>query len=128
MDPPPARVCTPGSRLTYAEREEISRALRARASYRAIARRLGRGKRPQPLVTSAVAKRRSASHPAVARWIEDARQQRGIEACKAFFAFPEPQRRRLRSTNGLERLNEELERRTRVVRLRAQPDASIIDE
>jgi putative transposase len=31
------------------------------------------------------------------------------------FAFPEPQRRRLRTANGLERLNREIKRQTRVV-------------
>lgn len=54
----------------------------------------------------------SASHPAVARWIEE-----GIEATLACFSFPESQRRRIRSTNGLERFNQELKRRTRVVRI-----------
>jgi len=61
---------------------------------------------------SGVVERWSASHPAVARWIED-----GIEDTLACFAFPEPHRRRIRSTNGLERFNEELKRRTRVVRI-----------
>jgi putative transposase len=40
-----------------------------------------------------------------------------IEACFAIFAFPPPHRVRLRTTNGVERLNEELKRRTRVVRI-----------
>ena len=32
-------------------------------------------------------------------------------------AFPESHRRRIRTTNGLERLNQEIKRRTRVVRI-----------
>ena len=59
-----------------------------------------------------VVERWSASHPAVAEWLET-----GIEATLACFAFPEPHRRRIRSTNGLERFNQELKRRTRVVRI-----------
>ena len=59
-----------------------------------------------------VVERWSASHPAVAEWLEV-----GIEATLACFAFPEPHRRRIRSTNGLERFNQELRRRTRVVRI-----------
>src|SRR5690606_13287092 len=62
-----------------------------------------------------VVERWSASHPAVAEWIEA-----GIEATLACFSFPEPHRRRIRSTNGLERFNQELKCRTRVVRFRAQ--------
>ena len=55
-----------------------------------------------------VVQRWSASHAALAEWIED-----GIETCLACYAFPEPHRRRVRSTNGLERFNQELKRRTR---------------
>ena len=35
----------------------------------------------------------------------------------AYFAFPEAHRRRIRSTNGVERFNQEIKRRTRVVRI-----------
>ena len=59
-----------------------------------------------------VVERWSASHPVVAAWIEA-----GIEQTLACFSFPEPHRRRIRSTNGLERFNQELKRRTRVVRI-----------
>ncbi len=59
-----------------------------------------------------VVERWSASHPAVAAWLEE-----GIEATLVCFAFPEPHRRRIRSANGLERFNQELKRRTRVVRI-----------
>ncbi len=67
-----------------------------------------------------VVQRWSASHAALAEWIED-----GIETCLACFAFPEPHRRRVRSTNGLERFNQELKRRTRVVRIFPNADACL---
>jgi len=50
------------------------------------------------------------THPAVARMLEEA-----IEDCFACLAFPLAHRARIRTTNGLERLNEEIKRRTRVV-------------
>jgi putative transposase len=53
-----------------------------------------------------------ASHPRVAAKIEEE-----IEDCLACYAFPAAHRPRIRTTNGLERLNEELKRRTRVVRI-----------
>jgi putative transposase len=69
--------------------------------------------RQQALTTvEAVAARWEASHPAVARLIEE-----GVEDCLACLAFPLLHRARIRSTNGLERLNEEIKRRTRVVRI-----------
>jgi transposase-like protein len=37
--------------------------------------------------------------------------------CLSCLAFPESHRRRMRTTNGLERLNQEIKRRTRVVRI-----------
>jgi putative transposase len=40
-----------------------------------------------------------------------------IEECLACLSFPESHRRRIRTTNGLERLNQEIKRRTRVVRI-----------
>ena len=53
-----------------------------------------------------------ASHPAVAAKLETE-----IEDCLACYEVPAPHRPRLRTTNGLERLNQELKRRTRVVRI-----------
>lgn len=52
------------------------------------------------------------SHPGVAEHVEE-----HIEECLACLAFPECHRRRIRTTNGLERFNQELKRRTRVVRI-----------
>ena len=40
-----------------------------------------------------------------------------IEECLSCLAFPEPHRRRIRTTNGLERLSQEIKRRSRVVRI-----------
>ncbi len=40
-----------------------------------------------------------------------------IEECLTCLAFPESHRRRIRTTNGLERFNQEIKRRTRVVRI-----------
>lgn len=49
------------------------------------------------------------SSPKLSAWMEA-----NVPQALAVFAFPESHRRRLRTTNGLERLNEELKRRTRV--------------
>ena len=40
-----------------------------------------------------------------------------LEECLTCLAFPESHSRRIRTTNGLERLNQEIKRRTRVVRI-----------
>jgi putative transposase len=52
------------------------------------------------------------SHPRVATALED-----DLEECLACYAVPAAHRVRLRTTNGLERFNQELKRRTRVVRI-----------
>ena len=61
-------------------------------------------------VAEAVAARWERTHPAVARSMDE-----GIEDCLACLAFPFAHRARIRTTNGMERLNEEIKRRTRVV-------------
>ena len=77
--------------------------------------------REQALATAeAVAARWEASHPAVARLLEEA-----IEDCLACLAFPLAHRARIRTTNGLERLNEEIKRRTRVVRIFPNAEACL---
>jgi len=53
-----------------------------------------------------------ATHPTVARSLEEE-----SEACFACLAFPLAHQARIRTTNGLERFNQELKRRTRVVRI-----------
>lgn len=53
-----------------------------------------------------------ASHPKVARSLEEE-----SEACFTCLAFPLAHQARIRTTNGLERFNQELKRRTRVVRI-----------
>jgi transposase-like protein len=52
----------------------------------------------------------SQSAARLADWLETS-----LPECLTVFAFPEAQRRRLRTANGLERLNREIKRRTRVV-------------
>ena len=71
-------------------------------------------------IAEAVAARWEAFHPAVARLIEE-----GVEDCLACLAFPLAHRARIRTTNGLERLNEEIKRRTRVVRIFPNADACL---
>jgi putative transposase len=63
-----------------------------------------------------VVDRWTPSHPKLAEWLETA-----LEDGLACFAFPEAHRRRIRSTIGLERFNQELKRRTRVVRIFPNP-------
>ncbi len=48
-----------------------------------------------------------------------------IEECLSCLAFPESHRRRIRTTNGQERLNQEIKRRTRVVRIFPNPQACL---
>lgn len=58
--------------------------------------------------------------PALAVTLED-----DLEACLACYAFPAAHRSRIRATNGLERLNQELKRRTRVVRIFPNRDSLV---
>ncbi len=55
---------------------------------------------------------RRKGHPKVGEHLEEY-----AEECLTCLAFPESHRRRIRTTNGLERLNQEIKRRTRVVRI-----------
>jgi putative transposase len=63
-------------------------------------------------LASELADRWRGSHPGVAEHVEE-----HIEECLTCLAFPEGHRKRIRTTNGLERFNQELKRRTRVVRI-----------
>src|SRR5204863_4234415 len=53
-----------------------------------------------------------SSYPAVATMLEEE-----LDDCLACYYLPASHRLRVRTTNGLERLNQELKRRTRVVRI-----------
>jgi putative transposase len=64
------------------------------------------------IASSAAEKWREEGHEKVAAHIEE-----HVEECLTCLAFPESHRRRIRTTNGLERLNQEIKRRTRVVRI-----------
>ena len=73
---------------------------------------------------------RQAAQEVVARWEAKAPQvvralEEGLEDCLAVLDLPEIHRRRLHSTNLLERVMEELKRRTRVVGI--FPDEGSLD-
>ena len=63
-------------------------------------------------LVSRVADKWRETHPKVSDHIEE-----HIEGCLTCLHFPEAHRRRIRTTNSLERLNQEIKRRTRVVRI-----------
>jgi putative transposase len=88
----------------YAKRKDLAAQLRAifAATSRDTALRLA----------SELADRWRESHPKVAEHLEE-----HVEECLSCLAFPESHRRRIRTTNGQERLNQEIKRRTRVVRI-----------
>jgi transposase-like protein len=89
----------------YADRKELAADLRAIFAAPA---------REQALTLAAgVSERwRKKGNEKVAERIEE-----HVEECLSCLAFPEGHRRRIRTTNGLERLNQEIKRRTRVVRI-----------
>jgi transposase-like protein len=72
------------------------------------------------LLAEELADRWRPSHPKVAEHLEE-----HIEECLSCLAFPESHRRRIRTTNGQERLNQEIKRRTRVVRIFPNPEACL---
>ncbi len=88
----------------YARRKDLAAELRAifAATSRDTALRLA----------SELADRWRESHPKVAEHVEESGEE-----CLSCLSFPESHRRRIRTTNGLERLNQEIKRRTRVVRI-----------
>src|SRR5690625_2368783 len=67
-----------------------------------------------------VAGRWRQTHPSVAEKLEE-----DLEATLTCFAFPTSHQKRIRTTNGLERLNQEIKRRTRVVRIFPNPDSCL---
>jgi putative transposase len=64
------------------------------------------------IASSAAEKWRERGYAKVAEHIEE-----HVEECLACLAFPESHRRRIRTTNSQVRLNQEIKRRTRVVRI-----------
>lgn len=61
-----------------------------------------------------------AKEPALAEWLEV--EGEDTLAC---FHFPPEHRKRIRTTNGLERVNQEIKRRTRVVRIFPNPESCL---
>jgi hypothetical protein len=92
--------------VSYASRKELG------ADLRAIFSAPAKGQVLQ--IASSVAQkwRRKKVNEKLAEHIEE-----HLEECLTCLAFPESHRRRIRTTNGLERLNLEIKRRTRVVRI-----------
>jgi len=88
----------------YAGRKELAEELRG--VFAAPSREVALG------LASELAARWRGSHPRIAEHLEE-----HIEQCLTCLGFPEAHRRRIRTTNGLERLNQEIKRRTRVVRI-----------
>src|SRR5215210_6801259 len=72
------------------------------------------------IASSVAEKWREKGSPKVAEHLEE-----HVEECLSCLAFPEPHRRRICTTNGLERLNQEIKRRTRVVRIFPNPEACL---
>jgi len=91
--------------VSYASRKELASDLRA--IFAAPAR-----EQALQIASSVATKWRGKGNEKVAEHVEE-----HLEECLACLAFPEGHRRRIRTTNGLERLNQEIKRRTRVVRI-----------
>jgi putative transposase len=72
------------------------------------------------LFAEELADRWRPSHPKVSEHLEE-----HVEECLTCLSFPASHRRRIRTTNGLERFNQELRRRTRVVRIFPNPEACL---
>jgi len=89
----------------HANRKELAADLRA--IFAAPAR-----KQALQIASSVAEKWREKGNEKVACHIEE-----HVEECLACLCFPESHRRRIRTTNSLERFNQELKRRTRVVRI-----------
>ena len=91
--------------VSFAKRKELGADLRG--IFAATSREQALG------IASSVAKKwREKCNEKVAEHLEE-----HVEECLACLPFPESHRRRIRTTNGLERLNQEIKRRTSVVRI-----------
>src|SRR5215208_5463322 len=91
--------------VSFAKRKELA------ADLRAIFAAPDREQALQ-IASSVAQKWRRKGNEKVAEHVEE-----HLEECLTCLAFPESHRRRIRTTNGLERLNQEIKRRTRVVRI-----------
>jgi putative transposase len=91
--------------VSYANRKELAADLRG--IFAAPDRRSA-----LKLASSVAEKWRQKGHEKVAEHVEER-----MEDSLSCLAFPESHRRRIRTTSGLERLNQEIKRRTRVVRI-----------
>jgi transposase-like protein len=92
-------------RVSYANRKELAADLRG--IFASPDRRSA-----LKLASSVAEKWCQKGHEKVAEHVEE-----HMEDSLSCLAFPESHRRRIRTTNGLERLNQEIKRRTRVVRI-----------
>jgi putative transposase len=97
----------------HAKRKELASDLRAVFAAPALEPAL-------KIACSVAEKWRQKGSPKVSEHLEE-----HIEECLSCLAFPESHRRRIRTTNGLERLNQEIKRRTRVVRIFPNPEACL---
>jgi putative transposase len=95
--------------VSYADRKELAADLRG--VFSAPDRRSA-----LKLASSVADKWRRKGNGKVAEHLEEHLEEH-IEDSLSCLAFPESHRRRIRTTNGLERLNQEIKRRTRVVRI-----------
>src|SRR5215207_4892499 len=91
--------------VSAAKRKELASDLRA--IFSATSREQAFG-----IASSVAQKWRQKGNEKVAEHLEE-----HLEECLTCLTFPESHRRRIRTTNGLERLNQEIKRRTRVVRI-----------
>lgn len=91
--------------VSYASRKELGADLRAIFAAPAKEQAL-------QIASSVAQKWRKKGNEKVAEHVEE-----HLEECLTCLTFPESHRRRIRTTNGLERLNQEIKRRTRVVRI-----------
>ncbi len=97
----------------HARRKELGEDLRAIFAAPAL--------EPALEIASSVAQKwRQKGYEKVSEHLEE-----HVEDCLCCLAFPESHRRRIRTTNGLERFNQEIKRRTRVVRIFPNPQACL---
>ena len=72
------------------------------------------------IMAAEIVKKYEKSAPDFSRWLDE-----NIEEALTVFNFPEKHRRLIRTVNGVERLNEEIKRRTRVARIFPNPQSCL---